>query len=129
MTLLEDFLMTSSCTISRWGPEGARCKHMRNSMASENLGFAWEWHFSASETALLHYKLNESMTRPATPKTPKPQNCWHFLSFEKFFCRMKSESLLKSMSLYYDKIAINESASASAEALLAGKYGVLTILI
>ena len=28
--------MTSSCAISRWGPEGARCKHHGASMASEN---------------------------------------------------------------------------------------------
>ena len=61
--------MTSSCAILQGGPEGARCKHMRNSMASKNLCFALECHFLDSETALLHYKLNESMTRPATPET------------------------------------------------------------
>ena len=28
--------MTSSCAISRWGPEGARCKHPWASISSEN---------------------------------------------------------------------------------------------
>ena len=66
--------MTSSCAILGWDPEGVRCKivndiHLCHSWACPF--FYKKSRFLDSKRGIGHYKLNESMTWPATPGIPK----------------------------------------------------------